>query len=206
MEVSGLGVKLELQLKPTPQSQQQDLSCILYLHCSLEQCCILNTLREAKDWTWHPHGHYTTFLTCWVTPGTPASHLKKIKYYTSNWNPYTTLPNPVISPSSPEVTTFLIHNLKFLAMYVYFHIYMYIVYMHRIYAHVHIKFFVFYFILLLFRATQAAYGSSWPRGPFSCSSWPTPQPQHCRIWAASETYIAAHGNARSLTHWKRPGI
>ena len=27
-----------------------------------------------------------------------------------------------------------------------------------------------------------------------------------RIWAASVTYAAAHGNARSLTHWTRPEI
>ena len=35
---------------------------------------------------------------------------------------------------------------------------------------------------------------------------PTPQPQQCKIWAASLTYTTAHGNARSLTHRLRPGI
>ena len=34
---------------------------------------------------------------------------------------------------------------------------------------------------------------------------PTPQPQQCQIWAMSATYDAAFGNARSLTHWARPG-
>ena len=40
----------------------------------------------------------------------------------------------------------------------------------------------------------------------SCSCWPMPQPQQCGIWAASAAYTPAHGNARSLTHWARPGI
>ena len=31
-----------------------------------------------------------------------------------------------------------------------------------------------------------------------------PQPQQCQIWAASATYITAHGNARSLAHSARP--
>ena len=33
-----------------------------------------------------------------------------------------------------------------------------------------------------------------------------PQPQQRRIQAESVTYNTAHGNARSLTHWARPGI
>ena len=40
----------------------------------------------------------------------------------------------------------------------------------------------------------------------SCSCRPTPQPQQCRIQAASTTYTTIHSNARSLTHWMRPGI
>ena len=40
----------------------------------------------------------------------------------------------------------------------------------------------------------------------SCSCWPTPQPQQCRIQVVSETYTRAHGNAGSLTHLVRPGI
>ena len=38
------------------------------------------------------------------------------------------------------------------------------------------------------------------------SCGPTPQPQQRRIWASSVTYTTAHSNARSLTHWTRPGI
>ena len=33
-----------------------------------------------------------------------------------------------------------------------------------------------------------------------------PEPQQLRIRAASATYTTAHRNARSLTHWTRPGI
>ena len=36
--------------------------------------------------------------------------------------------------------------------------------------------------------------------------WPTPQPQQHRIQAIAVTYITAHGNAGSTTHWARPGI
>ena len=35
---------------------------------------------------------------------------------------------------------------------------------------------------------------------------PTPQPQQHRIPATSVTHTIACGNARSLTHWARPGI
>ena len=42
---------------------------------------------------------------------------------------------------------------------------------------------------------------------FCCCCQPTPEPQqHHQLWAASVTYTTAHGNARSFTHWARPGI
>ena len=34
---------------------------------------------------------------------------------------------------------------------------------------------------------------------------PTPQPQQCQIRVTSASYVAACGNAGSLTHWARPG-
>ena len=40
----------------------------------------------------------------------------------------------------------------------------------------------------------------------SYSCCPTPQPQQLGIWAAFVTYVAAHSNAGSLTHWVSPGI
>ena len=40
-----------------------------------------------------------------------------------------------------------------------------------------------------------------------CSScWPTPKPQQCGIWAASETYTTVHISARYLIHWVKPGL
>ena len=45
-----------------------------------------------------------------------------------------------------------------------------------------------------------------PRSNRIYSCWPTPEPQQCKIWAASVTYTTAHSNARSLTHWARPGM
>ena len=68
-------------------------------------------------------------------------------------------------------------------------------------------FFFFFLLFLLSRGATAAYGSSQARGSnqsYSCR--PTPQQQQPRIQATSATYTTAHGNARSLTHWVRPGI
>jgi len=59
------------------------------------------------------------------------------------------------------------------------------------------------------RAAPAAYGGSQARGligAVACSCHPTPEPQQCQIRATSVTYITAHGNYGSLTHWARPGI
>ena len=61
---------------------------------------------------------------------------------------------------------------------------------------------IFFF---LFRAALEAYESSQARGQIratGCSCQPTPQPQQCHIWATSETYTTAHGNAGSLPHWE----
>ena len=56
-------------------------------------------------------------------------------------------------------------------------------------------------------AIPAAYGGSQSRGGITATAaWPMPQPQQCGIQAASATYITAHGNAGSLTHWMMPGI
>ena len=52
-----------------------------------------------------------------------------------------------------------------------------------------------------FRATPVARG---PIGPIATALGP--QPQQCQIRASPSTYTTAHGNARSLTHWLRPGI
>ena len=65
----------------------------------------------------------------------------------------------------------------------------------------------FIYIFCLFRATPVPFGGSQARGQIgaTAASLQT-QPQQCQIWASSATYTSAHGNARSLTHWARPGI
>ena len=65
----------------------------------------------------------------------------------------------------------------------------------------------FFFFFVFSRAASAACGGSQARGlNQSCCYQPAPEPQPRRIWAASLTYTTAHGNARSLTRWVRPGI
>ena len=66
----------------------------------------------------------------------------------------------------------------------------------------------FFFVFFAFsRAAPSGYGGSQARGSNrSCSCQPTPEPQQLRIRAKSATYTTAHSNARSLTHWARPGI
>ena len=66
-------------------------------------------------------------------------------------------------------------------------------------------FFFFFFFFLLFRGHHSIWRFPGQGLNWSCSCWPTPQPQQHRIWAASSTYTTAHGNAGSLTHWARPG-
>ena len=63
--------------------------------------------------------------------------------------------------------------------------------------------FLSFFFFLSFRAAPSAYGGSQARGPVGTgtrvtASW---NPSHTSV-----TYSTAHGNARSLTHWARPGI
>ena len=53
-----------------------------------------------------------------------------------------------------------------------------------------------------------AYGGSQAGGRTwaVAASQPTPQPQQSEIRVLSATYTTAHGKARSLTYWGRPGI
>ena len=69
------------------------------------------------------------------------------------------------------------------------------------------SFFLFLFLIFVFLGLPLVHMEVHRLGvEWSCSCWPTPQPQQCHIWAASETYTTALRNARSLTHWARPGI
>ena len=56
MEVSRLGVELELQLMATATAMQ-DLSCVCDLHQTSWQCGMLNPLSKARDLDLHPHGY-----------------------------------------------------------------------------------------------------------------------------------------------------
>ena len=67
-------------------------------------------------------------------------------------------------------------------------------------------FFFFGFCFLLFLLGLCSQHMEVPRSNWSYSCWPKPQPRQCAIQASSSTSTRAHGNARSLTHWVRPGI
>ena len=70
-----------------------------------------------------------------------------------------------------------------------------------------LSFFLFFFFFCLFQdCTHSIWRFPGQGLHQSCSCQPIPQPQPRRIWAASSTYTIAHGNARCLTHWERPGI
>ena len=54
-------------------------------------------------------------------------------------------------------------------------------------------FFFFFIVFFLFRSAPKAYGGSQAKGSnWSCSLWPTPQPQQLGIQASSATYITVH--------------
>ena len=63
--------------------------------------------------------------------------------------------------------------------------------------------FVFVFVLATYSGIWKFPGQGSNR---SCSCRRIPQPRQHGIQAASETYTTAHGNTRSLTPWRRPGI
>ena len=69
-------------------------------------------------------------------------------------------------------------------------------------------FYIFYllFYFNLFRAAPRHMEVPRLGSNRTCSRQLTPQPQQCGIRVASAGYTTAHGNARSLTHWARPGI
>ena len=73
MEISRLGVKLELQvLAYTIARTMPDLSCVCNLHHSSQQHQILNLLSRARDWTHVCILMDTSWVCyCWVTRGTP---------------------------------------------------------------------------------------------------------------------------------------
>ena len=90
-------------------------------------------------------------------------------------------------------------NEDFLLKHLYFHI-----------LHLHLSSvlnYYYYYYFCLVRATPEAYGGSQARGlmgavaPGLCHSHSNTGSEPC-LWPTA----TAHGNARSLTHWSRPGI
>ena len=81
----------------------------------------------------------------------------------------------------------------------------------KIYCLNHFQYIVMFLFIYLFiylfivfsRAAPVAYGGSQVRGlirAVAAGFQPSPEPQQCKIRAASVTYTTAHCNARSLTH------
>ena len=66
--------------------------------------------------------------------------------------------------------------------------------------------FLFCGSFFLFRAAPVAYGSSWARGWIRAAAAGLHHNHGNWIWATLATYATFCGNARSLTHWVRPGI
>ena len=62
------------------------------------------------------------------------------------------------------------------------------------------------FILFVFTATPAAYGSSWARDQIRAAAAGRYHSHQNTRSVTSVTYPTAYGNARSLIHWARPGI
>ena len=69
----------------------------------------------------------------------------------------------------------------------------------RVMALNNVSFLFCLFVVAISWAAPAAYGGSQARGLMGAVR-PSPEPQQCRIRAASATYTTAHGNAGSLTH------
>ena len=66
-------------------------------------------------------------------------------------------------------------------------------------------FFFFLFFFLLFRAKPTAYGCSQARGWIRAAT-ASLHHSYSNLGSMSATYTTAHSNARSPTHWARPGI
>ena len=90
---------------------------------------------------------------------------------------------------------YYIYTNIYIQKYIYIHKYIY-THTHT-HTHTHIYF-------LLFRAVPVACGDSQAGLNQGYSCWP--MPQQLGIWAISVTYTTAPGNAKSSTHWVRPGI
>ena len=84
MEVPRLGGESDLQL-PAYATAMRDLSCIWDLHRSSQQCQILNTLSEARDWILFLMD--TSWVCyCWATMETPWQLILLTLLSSWGWN------------------------------------------------------------------------------------------------------------------------
>ena len=77
---------------------------------------------------------------------------------------------------------------------------------HRVCIHACVCFIFFFFLFSFWGCTLILWKFPGSGSHQSCSCWPAPQPQQHQIQAESAACSTAHGNARSLTRWVRPGI
>ena len=64
----------------------------------------------------------------------------------------------------------------------------------------HVSHFIFYYFFAFQGCTRGIWGLPGQGLNWSCTCWPTPQPQQCGVQAMPATYTTAHGNVGSLTH------
>ena len=100
-----------------------------------------------------------------------------------------------------KIFFYLLHHLPNLGAPV-VHILIYLILSYILWMHcsfIYLFYFIFVFLPFLgplpWHMDVPRIGSNW-----SCSCWPTPEPQQRGIPATSATYTTAHRNARSLTH------
>ena len=75
-----------------------------------------------------------------------------------------------------------------------------------VYLSIYLSIYIYiFFFFLLFRAIWKFPGTE-VESKLQLLAMPQPRPQWRQIWATSVTYMAACGNAGSLTHWARLGM
>ena len=196
LEIPRLGVKSELQLQSTATALQ-DLSCVCNLHHSSQQRWILNPQSKARYWTcnlmitsWvslllsHNGNSLCSFLTVLfgflLLSYMTFIHILDINPLSFKW--FANIFYSVGCLFILLMVSFAVLNIVLLLFFFYF--------------------FIFYFLgPHLWHMRFPGLGLNQ-----SCSCRPTPQPWQYRIQAVSATYTTAHGNARSLPHWVRPGM
>ena len=196
LEIPRLGVKSELQLQSTATALQ-DLSCVCNLHHSSQQRWILNPQSKARYWT------FNLMITSWVSLLLSHNGNSLCSFLTVLFGflllSYMTFIHILdINPLSFKWFANIFYSVGclFILLMVSFAVLNIVLLLFFFY------FFIFYFLgPHLWHMRFPGLGLNQ-----SCCCRPTPQPWQYRIQAVSATYTTAHGNARSLPHWVRPGM